>query len=200
MCIKKYKILLIVIFKRRLFCLQRAVIPKVVEQFDTMLCGKPLTIDARKLREEYTYLENWRYEWSDGTTGKDRILKQEGVYTLKVIKDCFEDVYTFNVTTGDCVCKDYTPTAFTPNGDNLNDLFSPHIICKAGLVTAYKFAVYNRWGQKIFYSEKTGEKWNGTFNGQQVPTGAYIYQVRYKSKSGAKDEFETVKGTVMLIR
>jgi len=177
------------------------VTPKVVKQIDTMLCsGKPLTINAEKFREEYTYLENWRYEWSDGATGKDRIIKQDGIYTLKVIKDCFEDVYTFNVTTGDCVCKDYTPTAFTPNGDAVNDLFSPRIICKAGVVTDYKFYVYNRWGQQVFYSTKAGEQWDGTFSGQQVPTGTYIYMVRYKSRSGAKDEFETAKGTITLIR
>ena len=177
------------------------VAPKVVRQFDTLLCsGKPLPIDAQKFRDEYTYLENWQYKWDDGVTGKDRTLTQPGKYTLRVVKDCFEDVYTFNVATGDCVCKDYTPTAFTPNGDNVNDRFSPYIICQAGEVTDYTFTIYNRWGQRVFASANAGDKWDGNFKGQNVPAGAYIYMVRYKSKSGAADEYKTAKGTVLLVR
>ncbi len=175
--------------------------PKLVKQFDTLLCnGKPLPINGEKLREEYNYLENWQYKWDDGVTGNERVLTQPGKYTLRVVKDCFEDVYTFNVATGDCICHDYTPTAFTPNGDNVNDGFSPHIICQSGEVNDYKFYVYNRWGQRVFYSTKAGERWNGTFNGHKAPAGAYVYMVRYKSRSGAVDEFKVAKGVILVIR
>ena len=66
--------------------------------------------------------------------------------------------------------------AFSPNGDDINDFFD--------IENAYKFPniivkVYNRWGSTVFSSVGyTDEKrWNGTFNGNDVPTGTYYYVI-----------------------
>ena len=99
-------------------------------------------------------------------------------------------------------CKDsylLIPNAFTPNGDNINDNFYP---ITRGIETVLNFSVYNRLGQLVF--QKTNfppnQKlygWNGTFSGEDQPTGVYVYTFQALCDSG---ERINKKGTVVLIR
>ncbi|NBV68260.1 MAG: hypothetical protein EBR74_06955, partial [Flavobacteriia bacterium] len=70
------------------------------------------------------------------------------------------------------------PNAFTPNGDGLNDDFLP-IISNSDQVKYYRFEVYNRWGQLVFESSKTGEGWDGKYKGKLVQFGTYTWKVSY---------------------
>ncbi|MCF8220304.1 MAG: gliding motility-associated C-terminal domain-containing protein [Cryomorphaceae bacterium] len=70
------------------------------------------------------------------------------------------------------------PNAFTPNGDGLNDVFTP-VISNADQVKYYRFEVYNRWGQLIFESNKPGEGWDGKYKGKLAQFGAYNWKVSY---------------------
>ena len=85
------------------------------------------------------------------------------------------------------------PSAFTPNGDGLNDCFG---LRTANLVSPFQFEVYNRWGQKVFETSNTSICWDGTFKGTAQPGDAYVWQVRVKGECG--DTYK--KGTVVLIR
>jgi gliding motility-associated-like protein len=92
----------------------------------------------------------------------------------------------------------YVPTAFTPNGDGLNDRFLP--LGAFHDLKSYHLEIFNRWGEMIFVSDKyTGPDagWDGTYKGGEVPAGAYVYNVRYKAADGK--EFEQ-QGTVTLTR
>ena len=70
------------------------------------------------------------------------------------------------------------PNAFTPNGDGLNDLFTP-IISNSDQVKYYVFEVYNRWGELVFQSNKPGEGWDGKYKGKLVQFGTYNWKVSY---------------------
>ncbi len=72
------------------------------------------------------------------------------------------------------------PTAFTPNNDGLNDKFGA--VAKG--VKEFKLVVYNRYGEVLFNSNSLEQKWDGTFNGNQVPTGGYMYEVIATSHEG----------------
>ncbi len=65
----------------------------------------------------------------------------------------------------------FIPNAFTPNDDDVNDIF---YIPEANL---YKFeiAVYDRWGNRVFYSDNPNFRWNGDSAGKRVPSGVYVY-------------------------
>ena len=67
----------------------------------------------------------------------------------------------------------YLPTAFTPNGDGLNDDFG----AVGEGIEAYQLIIYNRWGQIIFESKNINEKWDGNYNGKQAPPGVYSYEL-----------------------
>ncbi|HRP60805.1 MAG TPA: gliding motility-associated C-terminal domain-containing protein, partial [Vicingus sp.] len=72
----------------------------------------------------------------------------------------------------------YVPTSFTPNGDNVNDVFKP--LGEGIDVTNYHFMVFDRWGEKLFETDNIAEGWDGTFNGNPVQTGVYIWKVKAK--------------------
>jgi gliding motility-associated-like protein len=88
----------------------------------------------------------------------------------------------------------YMPTAFTPNHDRKNDLFKPILI---GIKKFSYFAVFNRWGQRIFYSTDPGKGWDGTNSGVALQPDMYVWMVE-----GIGDNKITIqkKGTVVLIR
>ena len=88
------------------------------------------------------------------------------------------------------------PTAFSPNGDGLNDLYRP--VIKLGPVTIMSFEVYDRWGQKVYDSEGSEPVgWDGTYHNVAQPMGVYIYYITAKVSNGS-----TVRqsGNVTLIR
>ncbi|OQY92955.1 MAG: PKD domain-containing protein [Sphingobacteriales bacterium UTBCD1] len=92
-------------------------------------------------------------------------------------------------------CLIAVPSAFTPNGDGLNDYFWPHNALKAENL---EFKVYNRWGQLVFQSSNWQQKWDGTINGVPQPPGVFVWFLRYTNRDTGQKVFQ--KGTVMLIR
>ncbi|MGZ8510131.1 MAG: gliding motility-associated C-terminal domain-containing protein [Chitinophagaceae bacterium] len=98
---------------------------------------------------------------------------------LKVLDNCFIAV----------------PTAFTPNGDGLNDLLYPNNAIKADNL---EFKVFNRWGQLVFSSRNWQEKWNGKIKGIEQGTDVFVWFLNYTHRDTGKKVFQ--KGTTMLIR
>jgi gliding motility-associated-like protein len=88
----------------------------------------------------------------------------------------------------------FVPTAFTPNGDGLNDFFRPVSVGYAGLKY---FRVFNRWGQDVYVSESLETGWNGTLNGVMAEMGVYYWVIRYVDRFGVEG---VVKGDVTLLR
>ena len=66
------------------------------------------------------------------------------------------------------------PTAFTPDGDNYNDVWN---IKELSNYPGCVVTIYNRWGNKMFESEGYATPWDGTFNGEQLPSGAYYFVI-----------------------
>lgn len=67
----------------------------------------------------------------------------------------------------------YVPSAFTPNGDAVNERF---FIVATG-VEKMEWAVFNRWGLRVFHSDEDANGWNGTYGGERVPAGPYSYRL-----------------------
>lgn len=86
------------------------------------------------------------------------------------------------------------PTAFSPNGDGVNDLF--RALNKN--LTKYKLQVYNRWGEKVFESDKYTDGWDGIYQGVKQPLGVYVWQCEYQFDGSTKGS--TAKGNVTLVR
>jgi gliding motility-associated-like protein len=89
---------------------------------------------------------------------------------------------------------DGMPTGFTPNGDNLNDVFK---VTKLTFQKLVDFRIFNRWGQEIFRTDDKEIGWDGTFHGIPQDIGVYNWVVTLGYVDGAN---KTFKGTVTLIR
>jgi gliding motility-associated-like protein len=87
------------------------------------------------------------------------------------------------------------PTAFSPNGDGMNDRF---IIPPGLFIDLQNFAVYNRWGQVVFSTNRVEQGWDGFFKGTASPAGVYAWTVQYRD--AITSELQLLKGTVVLIR
>lgn len=89
----------------------------------------------------------------------------------------------------------YVPTAFTPNGDGLNDIFRA---VPVGIAHTEYFRVINRFGKVIFETNDPLLKgWDGTFMGYKQPSGTYIWLIKGIDINGKIVE---MKGNFILIQ
>ncbi len=88
------------------------------------------------------------------------------------------------------------PTAFTPNGDNLNDTFVP--VGRYELRTQ-ELTIFDRWGREVYHTTTPGQGWDGRplGGGDIVPPGVFAY--RFRGRDALGHEF-TKKGTVTVLR
>jgi gliding motility-associated-like protein len=86
------------------------------------------------------------------------------------------------------------PNAFTPNGDGLNDTFIP----KIKNINSFTLEIFNTWGEKMFFTNSPESKgWDGTYRGQFLPAGNYLYRITYTDRNSDQTE---KTGGVTLIR
>jgi gliding motility-associated-like protein len=88
----------------------------------------------------------------------------------------------------------FVPSAFTPNGDGLNDIIRPIAV---GIKQIKYFSIYNRWGQMVFTTTTNGQGWDGKIAGKPQNSGVFVWMVSAIDYIG-KPIF--LKGTVTLIR
>jgi gliding motility-associated-like protein len=146
---------------------------------------------------QMTTMEDWVVDLKDDT-GKFEVC-------LIAIRHLFKMNSTSPALCPDTVChpvnniyttKVIIPNVFTPNNDGANDFFKIDIEGE----TKYDLMIFNRWGTKVFMSDKKNNLWNGKdYNtGGECPSGTYFFVFSYKLRG--KDEVTTVNGTITLIR
>lgn len=74
----------------------------------------------------------------------------------------------------------YVPNAFTPNGDEFNQVFLPSVNLVE--INDYHFTIFDRWGQVIFQTNSVSEGWDGTIarSSKIAPNGTYMYVIQLK--------------------
>lgn len=133
------------------------------------------------------------YVWQNGLTTNNFTAGLPGKYWVTATSSCNISSDTVNVNAF-CSLPLFIPSAFTPNNDGLNDIFKPLNLNGQRLIS---MSVYNRYGNKVFFSENGSDGWDGTFNGKPQPAGTYIYTILYFDFSGI---VHSLKGTVVVIR
>ncbi len=99
------------------------------------------------------------------------------------------------MVTVDSNATEFVPSAFTPNGDGLNDVFRMVNMKYEKLV---EFSVYNRWGQLVYHNTHDPKQgWDGTYNGVPQDIGVYSYSIIVITAEGITRNY---KGDVTLIR
>lgn len=88
----------------------------------------------------------------------------------------------------------FMPSAFSPNGDGLNDRLRPRTV---GYSKIRFFRVFNRWGELVFDTNKFYEGWDGTYKGRRADIGTYFWVVGVTDRFGNES---VIKGDAALIR
>ena len=91
----------------------------------------------------------------------------------------------------------YIPNAFTPDGDEFNNLFSP-VFTNGFDSSNYRLSIFNRWGELLFESTQSDKGWDGTYNNRLCPIGVYTWKIRYKNPES--NEYKIIVGHINLIR
>jgi len=163
---------------------------------DTLIArGQPLQLHAM------TTGDNLRYNWSPAIGLSDpytatpiAILQQDQTYyiTVNSPQGC-EDTDTLHIKVY-AGPEFYVPTAFSPNNDGLNDLFRA---ISPGVPELDFFCVWNRWGQEVFRTQSLSGTWDGTYKGQPMPAGTYVWMIQGTDYTGRKF---SRRGVVTIVR
>ena len=144
------------------------------------------------------YCNSCNYFWSTGSTSDSIEITEQGTYWLKVENSngCISSD-TIDAAFVKCECDFYIPNAFTPNNNELNDLFKPVYYCD---FNDYNLKIFNRWGELIFMTDNKETAWNGKFKSQLVQEGIYVYTINYTPviKGKLKNSIQ-IFGTIAVI-
>lgn len=142
---------------------------------------------------------HYTWDFGDGTASNDTTPSHvydepaEYVVTLTIVSadGCISTYTTIVKVETDFYL--YVPTAFTPDGDGINEMFD----VKGLGFESYEIRIFNRWGGEVFYSDDVTLSWDGTANGKPAPGGVYTYTIFIKMPLG---DFNEKKGTFILYR
>lgn len=87
----------------------------------------------------------------------------------------------------------FFPNVFSPNGDDINDVLK----VESEVIDEVYFAIYNRWGEKVFEGNNVNSAWDGTFNGEPVSGDVFGFYLRARCVNGKTYE---EKGNVTILR
>ena len=163
----------------------------VLSEVDSVL--NPLKKDPGYTQYEWypnTYLSNASIEHPvfNGNKSITYTLTRSDVTTACKV----DDIYKMDVS-NDVVIS--LPKAFTPNGDNLNDILK--IEYGAGLKTFNFLKIFNRWGNIVFQTTNVSQGWDGLTNGVPQEMDAYTYFISYTTY---QDQPVSKTGSFILIR
>lgn len=114
-------------------------------------------------------------EWCDEWSMDQSFIDTDTIPVDSVVTEEEVDLSTvFDIPT-----QVFIPSAFTPNGDFLNDEFQ--VIC-SGDYTYFECVIYSVWGKELYRFDDANETWDGTLEGDVLPTGTYAYRVLVDGK------------------
>jgi gliding motility-associated-like protein len=167
--------------------------PKPNLGLDTTLCeGVLLTLQADGPAQAY--------QWQDGSTGSSFDVEFPGVYVLSAFEGPCVARDTIVVDFRRCtVFNAFLPNAFSPNGDGINDAFRPFLPPDVTIID-YTFRVFDRWGNLVFETDQIDREWDGTFRGNLLPQGVFLYFIHVRYQDDFGEDVAQLSGDVLLTR
>jgi gliding motility-associated-like protein len=97
------------------------------------------------------------------------------------------DAYGCSVTDSVTISLDgslYIPNTFSPNGDELNDVF----IINAEDIIQFEIMIFNRWGEILYESKDINKGWDGSHKGEICKIDTYVWRIVYSDVNTSKTE------------
>ncbi|MEM8890156.1 MAG: PKD domain-containing protein, partial [Bacteroidota bacterium] len=158
------------------------------EQLNCVYKGQYVTLDAG---EAFDY--NWLHT---GESSRFVEVVAADTYYVEVFNEFRCSVLDSTAVIDACPPLLYVPTAFSPNGDGVNEEFA----WGGDYLADFQMQIYSRWGMLLYETRDPAAFWDGRFKGQQVQEGVYTWIVRY---NGTHPDYQKIfqrAGTVTVFR
>ncbi len=87
----------------------------------------------------------------------------------------------------------FIPSAFSPNGDGINDVFK----ISGKNINSINLKIFNRWGMLVFESNDVNNVWDGKFQGADLQSGVYVYTAYIRNNDGTEKQ---TSGNILLLK
>ncbi len=135
------------------------------------------------------------YIWSNGMNTQSIAVSDSGWYYVLIIQnnELCPMIDSFKVNVKVCYQPLDLPNVFSPNGDGMNDVFTPG---QTYMYDKFSIEIYNRWGLKVYESVNPYFEWNGIdLHGNKLPDGTYFYIAKLEHHENS----DLQKGTVTIL-
>jgi gliding motility-associated-like protein len=169
--------------------------------FQNVTVGDILIGSEISLENHSTNYNYWLWDFGNGRIDSTdfnatTIYNAPGVYDITLYAiygpGCYDSAtITVNVNDIEVI---YIPAAFTPNGDNVNDVFYVY----GNSIINFHMYIFDRWGEVIYESGNIQQGWDGTSKGNKIPDGVYSYRINYSKKSDPTKKLTKIGSLSML--
>ncbi len=122
------------------------------------------------------------YVWNTGEEGLAITVTHAGFYSVTATQGGCSNTASFRIE--NCQNELYLPNAITTSlGDGLNDYFCIPEVNRRDMAL-FEIAIFNRWGEMVYYSTDKNFRWNGEYRGKIQYQTIYNYVIRYTDASG----------------
>lgn len=144
--------------------------------------------------------------WNDGETGSIRVVREPGLYIASHVAECGSVTDSTLVVNVACGCAVYAPSAFSPDGDLINDAWRPTFECAPD---EYSLQIYDKWGGLVWQSADPEEFWTGGYREDGRPLdeklyfvrdGIYAFQLTYRDPTSLVRKVIRKTGSILILR
>ncbi len=145
------------------------------------------------------------YHWNTGVTTSTLQINSTGLYTIDISTLCNNLSQSVDIIPdNDCDTlvnhtEIHIPNVFSPNGDNINDIFGISFGSDIGLVNMHG-TIFDRWGNMMFDSDDIPFRWDGYHNRERVMPGVYVYRIVCEYNASGQVRQKIFVGDITVIR
>lgn len=173
--------------------------PKPIAGFSVDPTVTSIAFPHIQVSDESVGAIDWEYYFDDGNysnlSNPYHTYDEVGVYRImQIVKSgygCIDTAYQVAEITE--LFTFFAPNSFTPNGDGMNDQFEWAV---QG-TDIFDLRIFNRWGEVIYRTFEQDGYWDGSYNGELVQDGVYIWQVELMDMNG---EWRKFRGHITVLR
>lgn len=121
---------------------------------------------------------------------------ETSTYEVTIFEGSCSVKTSVTIYTREFVCGDvyiYVPNAFSPNGDNVNDV----LYVRGENLMEINLKIFDRWGELVFETTDQSIGWDGTFKGKKLDPDVYVYHLTVKC---VDQQENLIKGNITLMR
>jgi gliding motility-associated-like protein len=162
---------------------------------DTIPEGGSSVLEAFPTGYSYTWNPPFNLSNPTGQTTTATV-NETSTYEVTITQGSCSTKTSVTIYTREFICGDvyiYVPNAFSPNGDNINDV----LFVRGENLLEINLKIFDRWGELVFETQDQSVGWDGTFKGEKLDPDVYVYHLTVTCVGQTEN---LIKGNITLMR